>query len=337
MNIIQKYYNYRSYKKCRDLFENFSKSYYLGSMIFPFHKFKHICAIYGLVRVADNIVDKQIVFLSEIEEKKIKFDDFINSFYSIYDLSDEEYNLIKNDYSFWNKYNVIFKAVFETIKELNLEKNLFERFFKSMKKDLTKFKYESYEELEEYMDGSASVVGEIMLRIMSHNDDFYLKKKSNSRKCYAQILGISFQLTNFIRDIREDFNMHPSRIYLPLEDINKYNLDFDYYNDTNSVDNKFKNFIKKQIKKNRVLYSLSDTGINMLSPNDKIAIKLSRKLYSNILVKIEEEDYNLFNYKKINLDYKEKLNIIYEDLGIYKLIMIFINYIFYTYFFWLFI
>ena len=95
--------------------------------------------------------------------------------------------------------------------------------------------------------------------------------------------------------------MHPSRIYLPLEDINKYNLDFDYYNDTNSVDTKFKNFIKEQIEKNRALYSLSDTGINMLSDNDKMAIKLSRKLYSNILVKIEEEDYNLFNYILIKI------------------------------------
>ena len=218
MSILQKYYDYKSYRACRDLFKIHSKSYYLGAMIFPFYKFKHVCAIYGLVRIADNIVDYQITDIHEIEEKKKKLEKFIFNFFSIYDLSERGYKLIENDNKFWDRTHVVFRALFKTIKEVKLERNLFERFFKSMKVDLCKFKYESYNDLEEYMDGSAAVVGEIMLKIMMHNDNFYKGEKSFSRKCYAQILGNAFQLTNFIRDIHQDINMIPSRIYLPSID-----------------------------------------------------------------------------------------------------------------------
>ena len=131
-----------------------------------------------------------------------------------------------------------------------------------------------------------------MLKIMMYKDDFYINNTNNTnnsserfdftkqnRKSYANLLGNSFQLTNFIRDIREDFNMNPSRIYLPEEEIKNYKLNIEKYNNEGVVDNNFKDFIKEQISRNRVFYCFSDIGIDMLSPNDRVAIKLSRILY----------------------------------------------------------
>jgi 15-cis-phytoene synthase len=329
MSILEKYNSYKSYKECIELFKIHSKSYYLGAMFFPFKKFKHVCTFYGLVRVADNIVDTPN--LSE-EDKKDKLDSFINIFFSIYDLEDKEYDIIKNDNGFWKKYNVIFRSLFSTIKEVNLERHLFERFFKSMKMDLEKYKYETYEDLEEYMDGSAAVIGEIMLKIMMYKDDFYINHESIIRKNYSNILGKSFQLTNFIRDIREDYNMNPSRIYLPMEEIRKYNLDLSIYNRSCNIDERFKEFIVAQISRNRILYNFSDIGVNMLSHNDRLAIKLSRILYSRILDKIEENEYELFLPQKIKVSFREKLYIIYDNIGIIHFIKIIINYILYSYF-----
>jgi len=332
MSISEKYDIYKSYTECRNLFKKHSKSYYLGAMFFPFEKFKHVCAFYGLVRVVDNIVDSPI--LSE-QKKKYKLQNFIDNFFTIYDLEDRAYNIIKNKKNFWSNYNIIFRALFITIKEVNLERQLFERFFNSMKMDLEIYKYETYNDLERYMDGSAAVIGEIMLKIMMYKDKYYEIDSSaqENRIRYSNLLGNSFQLTNFIRDIREDYNMIPTRIYLPLDEIKRYNLDFDKYNYNGYVDDKFKNFISQQIYRNKVFYSFSDLGINMLSPNDSLAIKLSRILYSRILDKIEEKNYELFSPTKIKVSFNEKMFIMYDNIGFIKFIKIIINYILYSYFF----
>lgn len=340
MSILEKYYDYKSYRECKNIFKTYSKSYYLGSMIFPFEKFMHICAFYGLVRVADNIVDSRN--LSE-NEKREKLGKFIDNFFYIYDLKDKDYRIIKNNNEFWCKYHNIFRALFKTIKEIKLERHLFERFFNSMKMDLEKYNYLTYWDLEKYIDGSAAVIGEIMLKIMMYKDDYYVRNEYNSnerfeftkqnRSSYANLLGNSFQMTNFIRDIKEDYNMNPSRIYLPLEEINSYNLDIEKYNNEGIVDKNFKEFIAEQISRNKVLYTISDIGINMLSPNDRSAIKLSRILYSRILDKIEEKDYELFAQEKIKVSFLEKINIIFNYIGLFNLIKIFINYISYSYFF----
>ena len=114
MSILEKYFDYRSYTECKELFRIHSKSYYLGGMIFPFEKFMHVCAFYGLVRVADNIVDSKSL---HEDIKKDKLNDFIDKFFYIYDLKDEEYKIIKNNNEFWCKYHIIFRALFKTIKE----------------------------------------------------------------------------------------------------------------------------------------------------------------------------------------------------------------------------
>ena len=94
-------------------------------------------------------------------------------------------------------------------------------------------------------------------------------------------------------------------------------------------------FIKQQIERNKLQYSVSQIGINILSPNDKCAINLSKILYSRILDKIEEKNYELFSSTKIKVSFKEKMFIIYENIGIIKFIKIIINYIRYSYFFWI--
>ena len=321
---------YNSYKNCRDLFKKHSKSYYLGAMIFPFKKFKHITSFYGLVRVADDIVDN---YEYSINEKIYILDEFINNFFYIFSLNDKDYNLIKNDDIFWSKYHVIFRALFITIKELQLDKSLFDRFFNSMKMDLEIESYKTYEDLEKYMDGSAAVVGDIMLKIMSHGDKYYLENINDDRIYHSRILGNAFQLTNFIRDVKEDYNMNPRRIYLPTNELDHYNINLDDYNNTQIINDNFKLFIKDQIRKNNDLYKISDIGINNLSPNDKIAINLSKILYSRILDKIEEKNYELFSPQKIKISFSEKMYIIYENIDIIMFMKIIINYILYSYFF----
>ena len=315
------YYLNKSYKYCQKLFYKHSKSYYLGALLFEFNKFKHICAFYGLVRFVDDIVDNEIDIL---EIKQQKLDKFKKVFFDIFDKNHICY--IHNHY----QYPILF-AIFNTIDEIHIPRHIFERFFKSMSLDLVKYKYETMEELENYMDGSAVIVGEVMLYIMSHDSKFY---KNNFKYLlpYSKKLGEAFQITNFIRDIKEDLNMTPSRIYIPNEYLKLYKIDLDKYI-TNKIDDKFINFIQNQIYKNWNIYFEAQIGINSLKPNHKIAINTSKILYSEILNYIKLNNYELFK-DKIKVTFYDKLYIIYYNLGLLNLLKIMINFCLYSIYFY---
>ena len=184
-----------------------------------------------------------------------------------------------------------------------------------MKLDLIKYSYHDYNSLKRYTDGTSEVVGEVMLYIMSHKNTYY-KKKMDYLTYYSKKLGESFQMTNFIRDIKEDFNMNPSRVYLPIKQFNITTKDLVKYSKYKKVNYKFKRFVKRQIIYNRNLYSDADNGIHLLEPRHREAIRISRILYSGILIKIEDENYNLFKDGKIKLGFIEKIIIIYNNLSL---------------------
>ena len=208
------------------------------------------------------------------------------------------------------------------------------------------------------MDGSAAVVGEIMLRIMDYDnksssnnyelvDSNYTANEFNTLFPYCRSLGIAMQMTNFLRDIKEDLDMKPSRIYMPTDDLNFFNIDLKsmdsiytqpdiIYSITDNEDieiikNKFESFMEYQMKRNIDLYEYSDLGINIIKEEDKKPVKLGRYLYSGILTKIKEKNYNVF-YKKIKLSLLEKLHIIFNILDFYDIFILFYNYIYYVFF-----
>ena len=315
---------YLSYKKSQELFKQYSKSYYLGSMLFSFEKFKHICAFYGLVRYVDDIVDTNKL---TSKEKTHKLNNTKKQFFFLYNIS--KCNLEKVN---WDNYPIIFYSVFYTIHTLEIPRELFVRFFKSMEMDLEKFKYNTYDDLLDYMDGSAAMVGEVMLYIMKCDTNYY-DQKIDSFTRFAKSLGVAFQLTNFIRDINEDISMNPSRIYMPQLELQQFNINLNEYKLTKKIDNKFISFIDFQINKNKDIYKFSQIGIDNLHINDKKSINLSKILYSKILDKIQDNEYKLFS-DKIKVSFLEKLWLVYANLSFTSLITILYNYISYSYFFY---
>jgi 15-cis-phytoene synthase len=309
---------YKSYKLCQYLFKKHSKSYYLGAMLFPFDTFKYICAFYGFVRVVDNIIDSDDF---SINTKKILLKEIKYNFFYSFDNNEIPCNSDNDE---------VYLALFDTINTLKIPRDIFERFFNSMEMDLEKTEYNTYNELEDYMNGSAGIVGETMLIIMAHNNSFY-DGKTNLLKPYAQKLGYSFQLTNFIRDIKEDYNMEPSRIYMPKDELINYNVELDIYIISCLVDEKFKTFAKYQIEKNKELYKYSQIGLDKLEPTHKKAINISRILYSGILDYIQYNNYELFG-PKIKIGFWSKLDIIRQNLTIFQMMKVFINYFAYSYF-----
>ena len=152
--------------------------------------------IYGFVRFADEIVDSFHEY-----DKVVLFDIFET------DLE----NALKNKISL----NPILNSFQHTVTKYNIPSNLIDAFMKSMKLDLTKKEYKTKEEYQEYIYGSADVVGLMCLKVfVKGNDKLYDELKDSAMR-----LGSAFQKVNFLRDLKADFE-GLDRTYFPDTDLN---------------------------------------------------------------------------------------------------------------------
>lgn len=154
-----------------------------------------IYAIYGFVRYADEIVDSFQGF--DQEQLIIEFErDYYKSMIDGISL------------------NPILNAFQSTVKKYNIEDELIHAFMKSMKMDLHKNEYHSFEEYKEYIYGSADVVGLMCLKVFLNGDE----EKYQELKDTAMRLGSAFQKVNFLRDLKQDQN-DLNRSYFPHIDL----------------------------------------------------------------------------------------------------------------------
>ena len=176
--------------------------------------------------------------------------------------------------------DVVLKAVVHTIRAFGHDPECFRRFLDSMAMDLTITSYDTWEDLLGYMDGSAAVIGEMMLPILEPLDP--------AAAAPARALGEAFQLTNFLRDVAEDLDR--GRVYIPQEDLRRFGGD----PTTRTATAEWASVMRFEIDRCRQLYSSADIGIAMLPPSSQRGIAAARDLYSGILEKIEEAKYDVF-------------------------------------------
>jgi phytoene synthase len=146
------------------------------------------------------------------------------------------------------------------------------------------------------MEGSAAVIGEMMLPV--------LEPTSPEAKDPARSLGLAFQLTNFLRDVSEDLDR--GRVYLPQADVEHFGVDLkpvpggsagpvpSSVGSAHRATPEWRALMAYEIERNRALYDFADTGIAMLPPRSARCVGTARVLYSQILDRIERADYDVF-------------------------------------------
>ena len=162
----------------------------------------------------------------------------------------------------------------------DIDRECFDRFFGAMAMDLTTTSYETWEDLCGYMEGSAAVIGEMMLPV--------LQPLSPDAREPARALGLAFQLTNFLRDVNEDLDL--GRVYLPQADLRRFGVD----PAERKATPEWRAFMAFQIERNRALYRVADAGVPMLPGRSARCVAAARELYSQILDRIEAADYDVF-------------------------------------------
>jgi phytoene synthase len=174
----------------------------------------------------------------------------------------------------------VLAAVVDTVRAAGIAPSCFDRFLHSMTMDLTTSSYATFNDLLGYMDGSAAVIGEMMLPVLRPLDPAAFEP--------ARALGIAFQLTNFLRDIGEDLDR--GRVYLPQEDLDRFGAD----PWERRVTPAWRAFMQFEIERTRAIYAEADPGIAMLPARSARCVAAARMLYSRILERVERNDYDVF-------------------------------------------
>lgn len=254
----------KGFKLAKEITKKNAKSFYFASLFLDKLRKKSAYSIYAICRISDDSVDNNY----KNREKLLKtIEKQINSAYS------------KNTLN-----SPLLASFQETIQRFLTPKEYFTDLIAGMKMDLEKNSYKDFGELYKYCYRVAGVVGLIMLSLFGAG-------KKIARESAIK-LGIAMQLTNILRDIKEDFQN--GRIYLPESERKKFKLNKRCFEEE-IIDTNFQDFMKFQIKRARNYYQQAEKGIKFVpSIRSRLTIYFMKNIYSAILDKIEENNYNIF-------------------------------------------
>jgi phytoene synthase len=262
-----------SYLECKRLNSLHGKTYYLATLLLPPEKRPFVHALYGFARYADEIVDDLASTLTD----------------------DEKANSLKqwgegviSDIKSGNSDDVIGKALVDTVKRFDIPIQYFQAFLHSMAMDLTITEYQEYEDLQEYVYGSAAVIGLQMVSVLGIEKGFSI----NEVNAAAEKLGVAFQLANFIRDVGEDLDR--GRVYLPIAELQAHGVTREML-ERKVLTPQIKSALKEQIERVRKLQQESMVGINMLAKQSRACIQAASELYCGIVDEVEKIDYQIFS------------------------------------------
>jgi len=260
-----------SYEECKRLNSLHGKTYYLATLLLPKEKRPHVHALYGFARYADEIVDDLSSTLS-IEEKAR----FLKAWGEG----------VLNDIRQGTSNDHVGRALVDTVRRFNIPLEHFEAFLHSMTMDLSVTEYQTYDDLLEYVYGSAAVIGLQMVPILGATDPRAYEA--------AQKLGIAFQLANFIRDVNEDLDR--GRIYLPLNELFEAGVTREMLA-ARVLTPEIKNALQFQIARVRSLQSEAEAGIKLLDPVSQPCINAASELYCGIVDEVEKVNYEIFTHR----------------------------------------
>lgn len=270
---MKDFYDIVSYDCSKLVTQRYSTSFSLGTRLLSNSIRVHIYNIYGFVRFADEIVD------SFHEFNKV---DLLNRF------EEDLMHAISNKISL----NPILNSFQFTVNEKKIDIELIKAFLKSMRMDLTKNNYKTKKEYNEYIYGSADVVGLMCLKVFVDGDN----SKYEKLKPYAMSLGSAFQKVNFLRDLNADFK-NLDRTYFP--NLNLSNFDEESkVNIINEIEKDFNHALK---------------GIFMLPESSRLGVYTAYKYYRKLLIKLKNTPSVKIQSARIRVPNYQKMGVLAQS------------------------
>jgi phytoene synthase len=265
-----------AYARCRDLHRKHGRSYYLATKVLPAWKRRHVHALYGFTRYTDDIVDAGTgaAATQRDPERARRLGQWAGQFYGAVDGGQAPAE-------------PVLLAIQHTIAAFGLPRAGFDAFFASMCMDLRVRSYADYGALLAYMEGSAAVIGTMMLPILLAPDGgpgpVPTAAVAAAREPARQ-LGLAFQLTNFIRDVAEDLGR--DRVYLPAADLERFGVrraDLAAPSASPAV----RQLVAFEIERARAHYRSALPGLAVLPARSRRCVRLASAVYGSILRRVE--------------------------------------------------
>ena len=276
-NLLQLSSNY-----CRRLARQRARNFYYGFLLLPRPRREALCAVYAFMRYCDDVADGadsvavKTALLQEWKEALRK--------------------ALAGNYGD----NLILPAFHAAIRRYSIPAEYFYELIAGTEMDLVIRSYRTFADLYQYCYRVASVVGLCSLHILGFHDP--------AAKKLAEECGIAFQLTNILRDLKED--AQAGRIYLPLEDLERFQYSTEELS-AGVYNPQLSNFMQFEIERAKGFYERASGLIEMVEPESRPALWTLISIYRGILSRIERDGGNVFS-RAAGLTKMEKIRVLLQ-------------------------
>ncbi len=267
-----------AYLRSGEVTSEYAKTFYLGTQLMTPEKARAIWAIYVWCRRTDELVDGP----NSARITPAALDRWEERLEALFD---------------GRPYDSLDATLTDTLTKFPVDIQPFRDMIGGMRMDLYKNRYENYDELYEYCYRVAGTVALMSTPVMGVDPTY----KGPLEPVYkaALALGTANQLTNILRDVGEDA-MTRSRVYLPLDELDKYGISEDevlrgmFAPTTGKIDDRWRAFMQFQIQRARDCFAEAEAGVNLLDADARWPVWSALILYRQILDGIEANEYNNF-------------------------------------------
>lgn len=274
-----------SYRCAEDVARRRARNFYYAFVVLPPAKRRAFCAVYAFMRHCDDLSDGS----GAIENKR----QALQMWRARLDAA------VRGDCDG----SPILPAFHDTVRRFSIPADYFHWIINGAEMDLTIDRYETFEDLYRYCFNVASAVGLVCLQIFGYAD--------KSAPVLAEQCGIAFQLTNILRDIKEDVDM--GRVYLPAEDLQRFQLTADDLRE-GVYDGRFQQLMTHEAKRAAEYYAQARSLLPLVQADSRAALWAMMQIYEGLLKKIIRRRFDVFSCA-IRLSSAEKATIALRALA----------------------
>ncbi len=286
-----------AYSVCKGITRTAARNFYYAFLVLPRRKRQALCAVYAFMRRCDDIADDPTLSLPDRRQKLATWLDALHCAQQGHPTDDP-----------------IFLALTDAQRRFNIPAGLLDDLATGTAMDIEEplaqsaeaspltVQYKTFEDLRLYCYRVASVVGLVCIHIFGYRDP--------AAEPLAERCGLAFQLTNIIRDVKEDASL--GRVYLPEEDLSKFNLSSaDLWNAPDLA--RIRPLLALEADRAREFYTAGDQLLSYISEDSQPALWVLINIYRRLLEKIGEKQYDVFT-AKVTLSTWEKLRVLGKGL-----------------------
>jgi 15-cis-phytoene synthase len=266
------------YARCAEVTRHASSNFYYAFMLLPVERRRALYAVYAFCRFVDDIADDD-----EVREPAALLARWREELDHVYA---------------GGPTRAVSRALADNVHRFNIPRRYFEEVIDGVEMDLTRRRYQTFDELELYCRRVASAVGLICIEIFGYGNP--------ATRVYAERLGLAFQLTNIIRDVREDAAR--GRIYLPLEDLARFEVSEEEILE-GKYSPRFRALMEFEAQRARDFYREAETALTPEDRSAMLAAEGMRLIYAALLERIVQSDYRVFD-QRLSLSTPRKLYLV---------------------------